>query len=250
MGNWSVLYHWFEFNNEEDAKKAYQKLSLSYDQYEWIDKNMIGLEFGYISNTLIQAVTSQKYGLDKEFTYYIHNEFYSRSSAVNAGIDGEESFSILGNPITFVLSWDYFFLEDKNLNIENIIPTEKLKEFTILKKFNRKVLVIDKTYTFCKPFLNAEDIHIDPAVKKIVDLFQKLITQRDEFFKGKETEERIEIVFGRQDPVHGDVNFGVFTFFKEGDFLYETTGCYNILKDKQLHGEYLTPIKDEPKLTI
>lgn len=250
MGNWSLLYHWFEFDKEEDTKKAYQKLSMAFDEYEWTDKDRVGLKFGYISNKLIQAVTSQKWGLDTEFTFYIHNGFYGKSAAINAGIDQEEYFSIMGTPTSFVLSWDYFFVEDKNLDIKNIIPTEKLKEFTIVEKFNRKVLVADKTYTFCKPFLNIEDIHIDPTFKKTVDLFQVLITKKDQFFKNKETEEWIEIIFGRQDPIHGDVNFGILTFFQEGYFLYETTGCYNILKDEQLHGKYTTPIKDESQLII
>jgi hypothetical protein len=243
MGNWSCLYHWFEFNTEEDAKKAYQKLATAYHDYNWTDKDKTALKFGHIGKKLIQAVTTQKWGLLHDFTFYIHRDF-NGSAAMNAGVDEEEYFSILGNPISFVLSWDYFFIANINLSVKYIFSQINLNGFSFANKFHREAIVLDRPQQFCKPFLYENDVKNNPV---LTDIIKMIKMQKGLCFVGEN--EKVEIVFGRQDPIHGDINFGVFIYFKDDEsFFYETTGCYNVLKDEQVFGKYLTPLQDEPVL--
>ena len=239
MGNWSCLYHWFECKDTNHAEQVFDRLSQAIEAYDWSDPAKTGLKFGFVSDRLIQAVTCQKWGLETDFSHHIQS-VNSQGAAICAGVDNVSYFHCLGDPVTFVLSWDYFFATDPKLNLQALLNTSDVKNFEISQKFNRPALCIPVPHTFNRPFFDESDIHDDPSYHEMEELFKPLLSRH----------EPTDIVFGRNDPIHGDVNFGVLRVFGDGEFYYDTSGAYNILKREVLAGGYLTPILDEPVLEL
>jgi len=247
MGNWSCLYHWFEFNRLSNAVEAYNKLTNAYDEYEWGKREDVAIKFGNISESLIQVVTSQKWGLEIDFTRYIYqgNGF---DAAICAGVDSSEYFQLIGNPTFFNLSWNYIFVVNKDVDLLRVTEYQDMKNMTVGTVFNRKSLNFNRNYLFSKPFLDEDDLENDWLLQQIFNLFSLLFKEENRHYW--ESNETIDIVFGRNTLKHGNVNFGVLSFFSDGGFTYETNGSYNILRNEKIYGRYKTPITDENVLEL
>jgi hypothetical protein len=247
MSNWSCLYHWFEFKKKENTDNGYQILLNSYDKYDWCDRSKIAIKFGYISDRLLQVVTSQKWGLNIDFTNYIY-QHVNPVAAINAGVDRDEYFQILGRPVFLKLNWNYIFISDKNIDIHKITSFDDFQGIKISEKFNRQVLIFDKEYSFKKPFFNEYDLENDKLIKKIFKLFNPLFNTSNINYLNQN--DGLDIIFGKYSPEHNDFNFGNITFWSDQSFVYTTNGSYNILKKEKFFGEYKTPILDEPRLIL
>ncbi len=247
MGNWSCFYHWHEFQRVEDACNAYQKLeSAVFDFGEWKNEK-IGLKFGWISPTLLQVVTSQKWGLSLNFFHYIH-ENNGRSCAMGAGIDSDELFLICGTPVSFTLNWNYFFCANQKIDITSLANFSELQDLSPDIVFERKCFSSPQFRSFLLPFYDETNIHLDATLSAIVRCFANIYEPQRCIFT--EDDSKFILIFGRNDPIHGRINFGELVFFADHTLSYDTTGAYNPLSETKILGNYVAPILDEPKLKL
>lgn len=104
MGNWSCLYHWFECRDADAAEHLLARMAGA-AAFDWADDARWGLRYGRLAPTVVQAVTSEKWGLTSDFRQFA-NAGDDAVAVVQAGIDHREFYLVEGCPDLVCLEFD------------------------------------------------------------------------------------------------------------------------------------------------
>lgn len=229
MGNWSCLYHWIEFKSKDDASKAFSRLRNVHEYFKKAQMDRWGVRFGFLDALTIQIVSSQKWGLDSELSYWACQDIWPRT-IVQSGLDQESFYLVDGSPGLIVGLFDemYFNWElSENFKISNRVHSFSTQSIQLNEPFG----------------LNLS--HFDENQIHSLGNSSYVIRQIMDEFKNQNQRAKGYAVFGRQ-LEDRSVFIGQLSLFNDDTIYYETTGCYNTLKHETQAGPYQTPILDEP----
>jgi hypothetical protein len=211
-------------------------MSSAFRAHDWVDPAKVALRYGFVTDRIVQAVSSQKWGLATDFTRRVFAET-GASGATAAGSDAENEYLVLGEPQQVAPIWEVILptLGEGNLrSSHDALPAAR--RGTALGRpalFLPEPVIVD-------PFFDETSLRRDRSLRALVE------TLLDATAGAFEQEDATRIVTARLLPEGQTLCVGELTGWADGTFVYESTGAYNILSDAVFVGRYKTPILDEP----
>ena len=231
LGNWSCLYHWLEFRTPSDAEDVHTRLKQAeafYKTYLEAAADKWAVRFGFLTDTTLQLVSSQKWGMAEELAHWASEAAAGGHSAiVQAGIDRYEQYTVYGSPRTAIPVYDRLYFIDWRPRIENGRPSNQ----------SPALVELEQPITFSLA-------HFDPSDMPRLGSGAGFIEALMEAYQARNSETEKRVAFGRNTP-QGVVFLGEL-YLERDDFVFQTTGCYNPLSKIVQLGPYQTPIEDEP----
>ncbi len=232
MGNWSCLYHWMEFQTKSDALAVYKRLEHTEEFFKDFDAaatDSWAVRFGFLNDMTLQLVSSQKWGLSHELSWWACEAVPDRPvTIVQSGIDSREHYSVHGSPRTVLPVYDRLCF----------IDWQPGREFENAAGRSPHLFELEDSIQFGLAHFNDSDL---AGIGSGAACIRRIVEE----FKTQRSEDEKRVAFGRTTPT-GVLFFGDLYLESDG-FVFETTGCYNRLHEIRQLGPYQTPLDDEPE---
>lgn len=270
MGDWDVLYHWFECPDRETAHRLARRLGapLAYPPWGHAAWNEgWGLTFGWISPTLLQAATTRKWGIEAGFHAWA-TEGLPGVTVTMCALSGIAEYPtctglhrVIGTPRQFRCDWTCCFVLGRH---QEEVPSEAVlaqRDLTPLCAWDRlgarpdriagrPALRLHEALPF-QPFVETE-WPADRRRSHLVGFYQELLARLGDLLGPLAADERsLYLAFGQESEEHGLVNLGYLWFSAGGNLtepFYEVHpgGSLNPLRRQVWEGP--RPCFDGPKL--